>query len=106
MKQVWLALGVSAVLGIPALQPAQAGDAANGKDLATRWCSSCHDVGTGRPPNDGAPAFEAVARRPGMTRAGLEGWLANPHPPMPKLTLTRREIDDIVSYIETFKPPR
>jgi mono/diheme cytochrome c family protein len=31
----------------------------------------------------------------------IRGWLADPHPPMPNLELSRREIEDIVAYLQS-----
>jgi mono/diheme cytochrome c family protein len=31
----------------------------------------------------------------------IRGWLADPHPPMPNLNLSRQEIDDILAYLES-----
>jgi hypothetical protein len=46
-----------------------------------------------------APSFPEIANDPATTRAGLRAGLFNPHPPMPKLDLMRREIDDLTAYI-------
>ncbi len=84
------------------VSPLQA-DAAIGESLARQWCSSCHEVGHRPVANDGAPAFKAVARQPGMTRERLRHWLVDPHPPMPNLDLARQDIEDLIDYIETLK---
>jgi hypothetical protein len=31
----------------------------------------------------------------------IEGWLADPHPPMPNLDLSRQEINDIMAYLQS-----
>ena len=82
---------------------AGAGDAIAGEALAKRWCSACHDIGQGQTSSDGAPRFAWIARQPEKTRAMLKIWLADPHPPMPKLDLSRGEIDDLLSYIESLR---
>jgi len=33
----------------------------------------------------------------------LAAFLANPHPPMPNLSLSRRDIQDLLAYIATLK---
>jgi hypothetical protein len=35
--------------------------------------------------------------------AALEGFLADPHPVMPDMSLTRQEIKDLVAYIGSLK---
>jgi len=88
------------------IAPARAGDVENGKMLATRWCSNCHQVGSRMPAQDAVPPLHEVAMRPYATKQWLTDWLTNPHPPMPKLDLTRREIDDLVAFLLTLRTPR
>ncbi|MEM9683370.1 MAG: cytochrome c [Pseudomonadota bacterium] len=87
---------------------AVAGTAEEGKEIATRWCSSCHNVGTGDRPaaSDGVPTFDSIARRDNFNRVQLEAWIGNPHPPMPNFNLSRDEIESLVSYIESLRPKR
>lgn len=74
-----------------------AGDAAQGKTAAERWCASCHAVGPGGRGSDAAPSFAAIGQR--RDDVFLRGFLSNPHPPMPRVELSRRDIDDLVAYI-------
>jgi mono/diheme cytochrome c family protein len=80
--------------------PARAqGDADVGRELARRWCTACHVVdpeGTGADAGPPLPAVLAGKRSPEQ----IVGWLADPHPPMPNLDLSRREIDDIMAYLQ------
>ena len=89
-------------------QKAHAGDAEEGREIATRWCSSCHNVGTGDRPaaSDAVPTFDSIAQRDNFNRVQLEAWIGNPHPPMPNFNLSRDEIDSLVSYIESLRPNR
>jgi len=81
-----------------------AGDAVFGKDLATTWCSACHQMeGSSNTAADGAPPFAALARDPKVTPDKLRGFLAKPHGQMPELNLTRQEIENLVAYIENLK---
>lgn len=99
--------GVAALLAIVgsfAAQPAVAGDAANGRGLAERWCSGCHLIGGPGPGSDVAPPFTAIAADPDKSRAHIQAWLATPHTSMPSMPLSRRDIDDLVSYIESLAP--
>lgn len=85
----------------PALAQDLPGDPAGGQAIATRDCAGCHLV-TDRQPGpatDGVPSFTAIARMPSTTELSLRAFLRTPHPPMPDLALTRRQIDDVVSYI-------
>lgn len=87
-----------------AASPVAAGDAAHGKRIAQRWCASCHFVTDGqKSANADAPSFSDIARRREDPKA-LANFLIDPHPKMPDMHLSRREIDDIVSYIRTLDP--
>lgn len=108
-KPLLLAAAISAVLlGGAAQIPARADSVADGRNIAVRWCSSCHDVGAGerRAANDMAPNFPSVAQRSDLTRSQLETWIGNPHPPMPNLHLTRQEIENLVDYIQSLRAPQ
>lgn len=84
--------------------PALAQTESEGHALAARWCASCHLVDRdARSGADAAPPFRALANDPAYTPARLQGWLADPHPPMPNLNLARREIDTIVAYISSLR---
>jgi cytochrome c len=101
---------ISAIIAAPIiwclnLPAAHADRISDGRAIAQRWCSSCHDIGAGdtRTAKDVAPTFESVSRRPKLSREHLETWIGNPHPPMPNLHLTREEIENLVDYIESLK---
>jgi mono/diheme cytochrome c family protein len=81
-----------------------AGNPENGRSIAERWCSTCHAVGRGPAASDAAPAFTALARE--RSPEQLRGWLAEPHPPMPNLSPTRAEVEDVVAYLRSLAPPR
>lgn len=89
------------------LSPALAGDAGEGKAIASRWCAACHNIGGAEKPSasDVVPTFDSIARRDDLNRVQLETWIGNPHPPMPNLNLTRVEIDNLVTYIESLRVP-
>ncbi len=80
-----------------------AGDAATGQLIAQKWCASCHLVGRSGRAIDAAPSFHMIANNPKYTEARLRGWLYDPHPPMPNLDLTKRQVDDIITYIGSLK---
>ncbi len=93
-------IGLSPVSAVKA-----AGDPQSGRQLAERWCTSCHVVaGTGRG-SDTVPPFAEIAARKPFDKGMLTAWLTQPHPPMPNPDLSRREIDDIVAYLDSLRPP-
>lgn len=84
---------------------ARAADADKGRAIARQWCASCHIVEAGQPGGDAAPPFATIANDRTRSPGALRAWLANPHPPMPNLHLSRGEIDDVVAYLETLRRP-
>ena len=81
---------------------ALAADAANGRQLAQRWCSACHVVGLDqRQGNPDVPTFGAIARKPDFDAARLALFLLDPHPKMPNMGLSRMEAADLAAYIAT-----
>ena len=84
---------------------AQPADATHGHALAARLCSQCHQVGgvSADPRLADVPSFPAIAARPGVSAEQLAGRIIIPHPEMPGVQLTTREIRDIVSYILSLK---
>ncbi|WP_144259666.1 cytochrome c [Methylocystis sp. ATCC 49242] len=98
-----VAFFTSAILGAAAA-PALAGDANRGAVISKRWCSSCHVVVKDQTAaNADAPSFFDIARRR-ADRKQLANFLIDPHPPMPDMHLSRKEIDDIVTYIRSLDP--
>ncbi len=83
---------------------AKGGDKAHGQTIAKRWCASCHVVTQDqKTAQSDAPSFYDIAQRR-TDRKQLSHFLADPHPRMPDMHLSRREIDDIVSYIRSLDP--
>ncbi|MET4699092.1 cytochrome c [Constrictibacter sp. MBR-5] len=83
-----------------AVSPVQAaGDPDNGARLTQTWCSGCHAAGASGA--DVAPPLREIAARPGRTQAYLYAWLTDPHPPMPRLDLSNRQIADLMAYLAT-----
>ena len=100
-----VAAGLLLVLAAAVATSARAADPAQGRLLANQWCTSCHVVEPNGPAVEVGPPFASVANDPAVTPERLRGWLADPHPPMPNLSLTRLEIDAIASYIESLRTP-
>jgi mono/diheme cytochrome c family protein len=84
--------------------PATAADVNHGRQLARRWCMSCHlVVATQRQTTTEAPPFATIARRPDFDVNRLATFLLNPYPRMPNMSLTRSEAADIAAYIGSLR---
>jgi len=84
--------------------PGLAGDAKRGAIIAKRWCATCHVVARDQTTAIAdAPSFFDVAQRR-VDRKQIANFLIDPHPPMPDMHLSRKEIDDIVAYIRSLDP--
>jgi len=95
---------LAALIVLTLASPAWAGDAAVGHALAQRWCASCHAVEPAASQvNDVAPSFDAIASTSGQNQAKLYAWVRAPHPAMPDFQLSRQNIDDIVTYIQSLR---
>jgi mono/diheme cytochrome c family protein len=95
-----LAAGLAVLgFGVPAL----AQDPAAGRALAERWCSACHAVTPGAVGSDVVPSFERIANDQVLTEEWLTARLAVPHHSMPSLSLTRRQIADLVAYVNSLR---
>lgn len=80
------------------------GNAMEGAALAGMYCAGCHVVsGSGRGADVG-PSFKSIANDPERTDGTLAAWLNDPHPPMPNMGLSAREIADVIAYIRTLGP--
>jgi mono/diheme cytochrome c family protein len=85
-------------------EPASAADVGAGRELAQRWCASCHAVSSDQPQmNVDVPSFPAIAVKAGLNAQALAFFLLEPHPKMPSMSLTRTEASDIAAYIATLR---
>lgn len=98
MRSLFLA-GLSAVALFLSPGAVAAQKAGEGLRLSRQWCSSCHIVEPGASGSDAARPFEAIANDSGFSGDGLRAWLADPHPPMPNLDLSRAETEAIIDYL-------
>ena len=94
-------IGRIGLIGLGLLTPtlAMAADAANGENIARRWCAFCHIVASDQRQGTEAKPFGDIANRPGFDAAQLALFLLNPHPPMPNMGLSRSEAADLAAYI-------
>lgn len=81
-------------------------DIANGRNLAERWCASCHVTSAGQRLATEAPPFTSIANKENIDAARLAYFLMNPHPVMPNMGLTRNEAADLAAYIMSLKSSR
>lgn len=83
-----------------------AADQSLGHVFATDNCARCHAIGqTGNSPYAKAPPFRAVARKyplEDLSEALAEGIVTG-HNTMPEFTLSTRQIDDLLAYLDTLK---
>jgi mono/diheme cytochrome c family protein len=111
-------LALTAVAGLMSSAPAQVvsdDQATAGRKLAERVCSACHVVTGqgGEAPllTSPGPSFAVLARRPAWTEQSLREFLGQsqhylgPVGAMPNPRLADYQIDEIVAYFMTLKPP-
>ena len=98
MRSVAL-VSLTLCIGYSSVACAAAGNAEAGRQLVMRSCSSCHATESSTTATDNAPPFSAVAKTNKERPAWIRGWLMSPHPPMPNISLSRQQIDDIVAYL-------
>jgi len=95
-------LCVGALL-VAAPSPAAA-DVEQGRIIAERWCAACHLVGPGQDTaTDQVTTFAQIARRDDLTTDSLRRFLQMPHPPMPDLQLSNRDIRALIAYLESLE---
>jgi mono/diheme cytochrome c family protein len=96
---------LAVLLGL-ATSPALAQDASEGRRMAEQWCANCHRVAAAGPGpmTDSAPAFAAIAARPGVTADGIATFLRTPHARMPDHGLSLRQAQDLAAYVLAQRP--
>ena len=92
-----------AIVFVPSLAAAQ--DAQQGREIAQRWCSSCHVVErtATAASADGLPSFPTIAARPDMSADRLRAAMNPQHSRMPDLALSKRQQDDLIAYIHSLR---
>lgn len=94
-----LAIGGMAGQGVLA----NPGDPVVGRQTAESWCSACHAVGEGGQASDTAPPFVSIASW--RDAESIRAFLAfERHSPMPPLSLSEADIDNVVAYIHSLRP--
>jgi mono/diheme cytochrome c family protein len=97
----YLAIAGLSLMALPVAAQQPPGDPVAGGSIAQRGCAQCHVTGANasQAAVNGVPTFIGLARDPSIDIARLRGFMQAPHPSMPDLALTRREIDDVTAYI-------
>lgn len=97
-------LAALAALAAPLPAAAQDDSAAAGEEIARRWCASCHVVADRQLlASADAPSFAAIAAESTSGFDWLAAFLADPHPAMPRLSLTRQQLRDLSAYLASLR---
>lgn len=89
-------------IGSACVKPSQAAslDLTPGRELASRLCAECHDIGDGaKPARRYAPSFSAIMRDPAVSELSLRVFHRSAKEEMPNFLLSSEQIDDIVAYM-------
>ena len=98
MHRLIILLGLLSIAGTAAAQ--DVGNPSAGRELASQWCSDCHDIApSGQGSRGRAPAFAEVARMPSATALSLSVFLRTSHGNMPNVMLSPDQSDNLVAYI-------
>jgi mono/diheme cytochrome c family protein len=80
------------------------GDAASGREIATKVCSSCHRVlPMTLADKADPPSFQSVADLPSTTGISLNAFLHSNHRNMPNFTISSAQSNDLIAYILSLK---
>lgn len=84
------------------------GDIDAGRVYAEKYCTECHDIGSGarRAPRGKAPDFRAVANAKTTSELGLNAFLTTTHPSMPNFIIAAEDRRNVVAYILSLKGPQ
>jgi mono/diheme cytochrome c family protein len=100
IKSIWAATGALLLWTVAAYSV----DAEHGRDLAKRWCASCHVVSVDQQSASAdVPPFATIAQSSNFDPKRLAYFLLEPHPKMPQMALSRSAADDIAAYIQSLK---
>jgi mono/diheme cytochrome c family protein len=87
-------------------QAQTAASLARGQEIAERACAGCHAL-SGQPGRTiegiAVPSFGAIAARPNQTPQRLQSFIMTPHRPMPGMSLSLAEVNDVVAYLLSLK---
>lgn len=97
MAAIGLALAVMG--GGARAQTTKLGDAVNGRILSLTWCASCHSLGRAPSPKAAAPNFAWIKTHRSANQ--IKAFLFAPHGQMPRLDLSRLQINDAAAFIKS-----
>jgi mono/diheme cytochrome c family protein len=106
MRWMILPLVAAAFLAaqFPALAQPVAGDAASGREIATKRCSSCHRVlPMTLADKADPPSFQSLADLPSTTGISLNAFLHSNHENMPDFIISSADSNDLIAYILSLK---
>lgn len=102
MRHLPLILALVAAAPLPALAQESAEE---GEAVARRWCASCHLVAADQMlASSDAPSFASIAQGGDGGFGWLAPFLADPHPAMPRMSLSRQELRDLGAYLHSLRP--
>ena len=88
----------------PALAQSGGGDPESGRQLATKLCSSCHQVlPMAHPDKADPPSFQSIADLPSTTGIALNVFLHSNHKKMPNFLISSAVSNDLIAYILSLK---
>lgn len=96
---------MAAVASSPSTAQPGFADPSRGRELAERLCSICHnvDASPGNIAKSDISSFFSIANRPDQSQERLAAGIIFPHPEMPTIPFTNRELRDIVAYIMSLR---
>lgn len=100
------ALALAGCQTTPAPAPASQAAATPAPAFVEAACGGCHAVEAPfLSPNRSAPSFEAIANRPGVTKATIRAWLINAHnyPEQMDFDLERDHVEQVADYMITLR---
>jgi mono/diheme cytochrome c family protein len=107
MLRLTTAIALFVYLNVWSVATAQPSPQARGEAIATKQCGRCHSVTrSGESPMGLAPPFRDLSRRypiDNLAEALAEGIVTG-HPAMPRFTFEPRDIDALLTYIESLAP--
>ena len=109
-SEIGALLLATVLFGISAPAYSAAGSVPLGRVVAMAYCSACHAIGpSGASPHSPAPPFRTFHEKydvEGFAEKFADGVVIGHAGPrrMPKLMLSRAEIDDLIAYLKSLEP--
>ncbi len=97
--QIFAAFGLLALSAASAYAMDAPGNPEAGRQLVMNSCSACHAPPGTTIVTDGAPPLSLLAHDNKTNPRWVRGWLMDPHPPMPGIMLSRKQINDVIAYL-------